>query len=29
MPEVVRLECPGPHWPVEHEVPDALGAGLR
>ena len=29
VPEVVRLQCPGPHWPVEHEEPEVLGAGLR
>ena len=28
-PEVVRLQFPGPHWPVEHEEPEVLGAGLR
>ena len=29
VPEVVRLECPGPHWSVEHQVPGFLGVGLR
>ena len=26
--EVVGLKCPGPRWPVEHKVPEILGAGL-
>ena len=29
VPEVVRLECAGPHWSVEHQVPEVLGARLR